>query len=289
MSKTEQNRDNILNNLMAKIKDFPTLPTIYTKLVDVMNNPYCTIDDIANVIATDQSSAIKILKISNSAIYGHTKRIKSVSEAVFIIGTREIKAIVLTLAIMKLFEGAKKNENFDPLEFWEFSFAVGSISRNLAINLKLPNPEDLFVAGIIHGIGKLFLIIGIPDLYSNIISASKLKKMDLREVEKLVIGITHSVIAQLLAEKWNLPMDFGILFENLYSGLNRGNFHNYASVVHIGLVSASMLKIGNSCTEIIPALNKDLLAQVDIDPKLFSKNIELIKKEVIEMRMLLSV
>lgn len=287
MSKTEQNKDFILKNLLAKIKDFPTLPTVYTKLVTVMDNPNCTVDDIANVIASDQSSAMKILKLSNSAIYGHAKRIKSINEAVFIIGTREIKSIVLTLAIIKLFEGATKTSSFDPLQFWDFSFAVGSISRNLAKELKIKNHEDLFVAGIIHGIGKLFLIIGIPELYSNVINAAKLKKMDLREVEKLVLGITHSVIARLLVEKWNLPLDFAIMFDNMYSGLYNGKFHSYATVVHLSVVAASMLKIGDSGSDLIPHLNKDIWKEVDINPKFFSNNIEQIKKEVIELKMLL--
>lgn len=287
MSKTEQNKDFILKNLLAKIKEFPTLPTVYTKLVTVMDNPNCTVDDIANVIASDQSSAMKILKLSNSAIYGHAKRIKSINEAVFIIGTREIKSIVLTLAIIKLFEGATKTGSFDPLQFWDFSFAVGSISRNLAKELKIKNHEDLFVAGIIHGIGKLFLIIGIPELYSNVINAAKMKKMDLKEVEKLVLGITHSVIARLLVEKWNLPLDFAIMFDNMYSGLYNGKFHSYATTVHLSVVAASMLKIGDSGSDLIPNLNKDIWKEVDINPKFFSNNIEQIKKEVIELKMLL--
>lgn len=287
MSKVEKNKEFILNNLLAKIKEFPTLPTVYTKLVSVMDNPNCTVDDIADVISSDQASAMKLLKLSNSAIYGHAKRIKSIHEAVFIIGTREIKSIVLTLAIIKLFEGANKTGTFDVVKFWDFSFAVGSISRNLAKELNIKNHEDLFVAGIIHGIGKLFLLIGIPELYSNVISAAKMKKMDLREVEKLVLGITHSVIARLLIEKWNLPLDFAIMFDNMYAGLYNNNFHNYASTIHISMVAASMLKIGDSGSELIPNLNQQVWEKIEINPKFFTNNIEQIKKEVVELKMLL--
>lgn len=287
MNKTEANRDFILNKLMKQVEDFPTLPTIYTELVKVTENPNHTLDDITHVLSSDQAVATKLLKLSNSALYGHSKRVSSVKEAVFIIGTREIRALVLTMSVMRLFEGAQKNENFDPKNFWEYSFAVGSISRAIAKELKQKNYEDIFVAGIIHGIGKLFLLVGLPDLYPNIISVARIKKMELKEVEKLVLGISHSVVAKLLVEKWNLPRDYVILFDNLYSGLFNGNFHQFATTVHISMVASSMLRIGDSADEIVPKLNKDVWEKININSKFFSNNLEKVKKEVLELKMLL--
>jgi HD-like signal output (HDOD) protein len=287
MSLAEQNRNEILKKILVRVNDFPTLPTIYTKLSEVMANPMCSASDIAAVIAQDQSSATKVLKISNSAIYGNLRRIRSIQDAVFIIGTREIKAIVLALAIIKLFAGAKETEALKPNELWEYSFAVGAFSRNIAKELRLPNPEDLFVAGIIHGIGKLFFLIGIPELYSKVIMAGRAKKIKLREVEKLILGITHSSIAQLLSERWRLPQEFTIMFENQYRGLNDGKFHPYSTVVHLAMVSASMMQFGDSGTELVPTLNKEIWKHMELDPKFYSKNLEIIKKEVLEMRQLL--
>ncbi len=287
MSIAEQNRDNILKNIMARVNDFPTLPTIYTALTAAMANPMCSASDIADVISQDQSSAVKVLKVSNSAIYGNLRKVTSIQDAIFIIGTKEIKAIVLALAIMKLFSGAKEMEGLKPSDLWEYSFGVGSISRNIAKELGLPNPEDLFVAGIIHGIGKLFFLIGVPELYSKVVVAGKMKKMKLRDVEKAVLGITHSLIAQLLAEKWKLPKDFCTMFEYQYSGLPDGKFHSYSTIVHLAMVSASMLRIGDSATDLIPTLNKDIWKQMDIDKKFFTKNLPIFKKEVIEMKQLL--
>lgn len=272
---------------MSKLNDFPTLPTIYTALTTAMANPMCSATDIANVISQDQSSAVKVLKVSNSAIYGNLRKVTSIQDAVFIIGTKEIKAIVLALAIMKLFSGAKETDGLRPIDLWEYSFAVGSISRNLAKELRLPNPEDLFVAGIIHGIGKLFFLIGVPELYSKVVGAGKAKKMKLRDVEKAVLGITHSLIAQLLSEKWKLPKDISTMFENQYSGVVDGKFHSHSTIVHLAMVASSMLRIGDSGTDLIPTLNKDIWKHIDIDKQFFTKNLPVFKREVIEMRELL--
>jgi HD-like signal output (HDOD) protein len=288
MSVAEQNRDHLLKNIMAKVNDFPTLPTIYTKLNEVMSNPNCTANDIAAVIATDQSSATKVLKVSNSAMYGSLQKIKSIQDAVFLIGTKEVKAIVLALAIMKLFSGAKEIEGLRPEKLWEYSFGVGSVCRNLAKELRLPNPEDLFVAGIIHGIGKLFFIIGIPELYSKVVMAGRSRGLKLREVEKMVLGITHSVIAQLLTEKWKLPKDFGVMFENMYTGLHGGKYHSYASVVHVAMVATSMYRIGDAGTELVPTINKEVWQYLEIDNNFFSKNLPVFIKEVSDMKQLLA-
>lgn len=287
MNIAEDNRDNILKNILARVNDFPTLPTIYSALTSAMANPMCSASDIADVISQDQSSAIKVLKVSNSVIYGNLRKIKSIQDAVFIIGTKEIKAIVLALSVMKLFKGAKETESINPEDLWEYSFGVGSISRNIAKELGLPNPEDLFVAGIIHGIGKLFFLIWVPELYSKVVKAGKEKKMKLRDTEKAVLGINHSIIAQLLAEKWKLPRDFVVMFENQYNGLQDGKFHTYSTIVHLAMVASSMFRIGDAGTDLVPTLNKDIWNQMDIDKNFFSRNLSVFKKEVFEMKQLL--
>ena len=84
--------------LIAKIDSFPTLPTIYTSLLEATSNPRSTIQDVANVLMQDQSSVTKLLKVVNSPLYGLSSKITSVSQAIMFLGFTEVKNIVLVIS-----------------------------------------------------------------------------------------------------------------------------------------------------------------------------------------------
>lgn len=59
--------DSRIDYYLNKSKHFPTLPTIYTSLMNVISNPRSTIQDVADVISRDQASSSKLLRIANSS------------------------------------------------------------------------------------------------------------------------------------------------------------------------------------------------------------------------------
>jgi len=94
----------LINTIISKIDDFPTLPTIYTKLNEVTSDPKSTANDVANIIAQDQASATKVLRLVNSPSYGFKRNISTISQAVVLLGFDEIKNIVLTITIIDTFK-----------------------------------------------------------------------------------------------------------------------------------------------------------------------------------------
>jgi len=73
-----------IEEIQSRINDFPTLPTIYTRLMEVIANPRTTVQDVADVIVKDQSSTAKVLKVVNSPIYGIPGTVKNVTQAEYI-------------------------------------------------------------------------------------------------------------------------------------------------------------------------------------------------------------
>lgn len=277
------------SNLLAKVKEFPTLPTVYSQLSDTIANPRCSAQDVAYIISRDQSSATKVLQVSNSAVFGFVRQIKSINQAVVYVGFEEIKSIVLAISVIELFQDVKKIDSLDPQELWQYSFFTGVIARNIAKQIGEKNVEEYFVAGIIHTIGRLLLLISIPEIFDKILKTAKAKKLSVSKLERSVIGVSSSYLSEMLAEKWKLPVDLAKCLGNYLSGMKDGRYHKLKSVVHLATVSTSMFDIGNNGDYTIPKLNKEIWEYLKLPKNFFSSNYLMIMKEYNDIaRLLLS-
>lgn len=153
----------LINNIITKIDEFPTLPTIYTKIEEVTNDPRATASDVANIISQDQASATKVLKLVNSPIFGFKRTISTISQSVVMLGFDEIKKIVLTISIIDAFKDIGTSKYLTPIDLWKYSIAMGIVSKIIAENLdntkvKVESVEKVFLCGVLHGIGKLLFM-----------------------------------------------------------------------------------------------------------------------------------
>lgn len=275
----QDKQEQLLELVMASVGKFPTLPTIYNKLNEVTANPRSGAVDVANVIMQDQSATTEILKIANSAMYGFVGKVTTVQQAVVFIGFQEVKALVLALSILNMFKDSKGNEILNPQELWKFSFGVGVVVRNIAKQLNKPNVEEYFVGGIVHGIGKLIFLKTIPEIYYKLVSHAKQNKIYLTQVERKVIGISHSGVAEILGEKWKLPRTLVNAMGNYYSGYVDGRFHLMTSIVHVGVIAAAMFEFGDNCDGLVPQINKEVWKELNLPSDFFSVNMPKMKSE----------
>ena len=232
--------------MIAKVDAFPTLPTIYTSLLEATSNPRSTIQDVANVLIQDQSSVTKLLKVVNSPLYALSSKITSVTQAIMFLGFTEVKNIVLALSIIDLFTASTKELIQYMVNMWKHSTAVGVITRHLGSNLKVGNVENYFIAGLIHDIGKLFFITVFNDTYIKVIEKVKEDSADLHTYEKKVFGMTHDEVGVLLAKKWDLPETLicGIMYHHNNSIINKPD--KLTSCVHLANVLAKCMNLGES-------------------------------------------
>jgi putative nucleotidyltransferase with HDIG domain len=241
-----------VNYYLYKSNQFPTLPTIYTSLIDVMSNPRSSIQDLADVIMKDQASVVKLLKVVNSSLFGIKGRINTVNQAIFYLGFNEVKNLLLALSVMNIFEKINHTNKFNIVDLWKHSIAVGVISRIIAIKLNIKVTENFFIAGIIHDIGKLFFIHFFDDLYSEIVDKAQTTKRNISDLEIEVFGISHEKIGAELAKKWNLPLDLKNVIEFHEQGQIGNKSDVLLSCIHISNIIATMLQLGFSGDSEIP-------------------------------------
>lgn len=243
-----------MNKLLEKIEkfdDFPTLPTIYYKLVDALSNTSTTIKDISLLISTDIALSFKLLKIVNSSIYGLSSKVNSIDKAIFHLGFRELKNIILSTKIIEVFSDLNSNSKFDIVEFWKHSIAVGTISRIIAQELGQKNLDEYLLSGITHDIGKLALFKILGSEYNVVFMLMEKENISIIEAEQRVLGTTHQDIGMKLAESWNLDINILNVIRYHNDGLINSNYDQLVGVVHISNILAKILNYGNSgCVKI---------------------------------------
>lgn len=262
-----------LDGIIQRINEFPTLPTIYSNLMDVMVNPRSTAMDVANVVSKDQASASKVLKAANSSVYGFQGRVTNISQAVMFLGFEEIKNLITALSIIDLFASIKTKNAINPVNLWKHSIAVGTLARSIGKTIGVKEIENYFLAGILHDLGKLLFYKIIPDSYSKVMNYSVENRITHREAELKIIGTNHLVAGEILAEKWKLPLAIRNVIRYHSAGTISGKIDELVSCVHIANISANMFGFGSKGDETLQEPNKSVWKDLDLPHNFFTSNI----------------
>ncbi len=192
---------------IENIQELATLPTVALRILELVDDPDTTMEDISQAIETDASLTVKILRVANSPLYGFRNEISSVRQAIVSLGLNRISNIVVGVALFTKFFSTSDEQDEFMSEFWKHSTATGIVSKTLAQNLKINFNEREFVGGLLHDIGKLVMIQYFPDKYSEVVRITDEEKIRDIEAEERVFGVSHNEAGRAIARLWKLPED----------------------------------------------------------------------------------
>lgn len=149
-------------SLIRNIRTLFSLPDVVIRVNQLINEPNTRTEDLARVILCDPGLSARLLRLVNSAYYGSRRRAETVSHAIVLLGHRELRDLITATVTVDLFEGLPPEQvNMD--RFWQHSVMTGIAARGLAQRLHLHQKEHFFIAGLLHGIGKLIFYSQYPD------------------------------------------------------------------------------------------------------------------------------
>ena len=194
--------------LFYRIKELghvPVLPEILVRLLEACDNEATPLTQVASLIDKDPSLSYKVLQLVNSAYFGLKTTYSGVDQAVVYLGANSVKNMAVTAAVHQVFNSERFNDlkYFNIHAFWHHSLKCASLSRRIAEHTGLANPDDAYLGGLLHDLGKLVLVSAYPDQYESAI-ADTMQQEDLLEAEQNHVGATHSEIAHWLVADWNL-------------------------------------------------------------------------------------
>ena len=191
--------------LVQTINDLPPMPHVVGKVHKLLSDPESSLADLAKLLSQDQSLMATLIKVSNSALYSGGQKISTLTEAVTRLGVRTIRSLVLTASTRSMFPTNKSEFGAFSHSLWRHSVECGLASRSIARFVRYPDPEEAFVAGLLHDIGRLAILLKFTEEFGKIRSIQLKEKMICNLAEKKVLGFDHTLIGELLTRKWQMP------------------------------------------------------------------------------------
>jgi putative nucleotidyltransferase with HDIG domain len=202
------NRDELQDKLLfrlSQIDDLPTLPSIAIQIFSIASNPESSGKELVTIIMQDPALTSKILKTVNSAFYGNPQTISSVQQAVVLLGNDEIVDLAFGLAVAKVFDVKPLPGMIDPTFLWHHAICTALIAQHLCREIPQYKGISVFTAGLLHDVGKIFLMEKFADIYRQVYAETAQYNLPLFELEEDYLGMNHAIIGKHLSSNWNLP------------------------------------------------------------------------------------
>lgn len=196
--------DLVKARIMTVMRNLPPLPEVTRQLLAVMRDEDSSADDVTKVLSGDGTLAAKVLKLVNSSFYGVPTEVTTISRAVVILGFTGIRNLALGFGTVEALSGM--GSSMDMSAYWSHAMATAAAAQSLApfVNRRT-DPEEAFIAGLMHDIGAYVLAAAIPDTYGEISKAPASRRLLL---EKEEAGLCHAQVGQGLLKFWELPEPF---------------------------------------------------------------------------------
>jgi putative nucleotidyltransferase with HDIG domain len=261
-----------LEKKVVEMANLPTLPGVLKKIGALTGSSESSAEDVAKIISTDQVLSAKLLRLVNSPIYGFPGRISSITHAVVLLGFNVVKGLVMGTAVFDTLGAGGEG-------LWNHSLGCAIISRRLAQEIKLAEPEEIMVAGLLHDLGKVILTFVCTADYHRTTQAAHETGRYIGDVEREVFGVTHTRVASWLAREWHLP---GRLADPLTYHHNpelaKSGKHATA-VVHVADILTRGMGYGQPGDDTMPPLNHEAYQGLGISYAQIDKVLEGVESE----------
>lgn len=268
----DRTRDLIQRRVLKRVKDIPSLPQFVIETLGKLDDPKSSATDVGQKLSLDEGLVVRVLRLANSAYYGLSRKITGVSEAISFLGFKTVKSIVLAASVYKFMDSAFSGYALDRGSLWKHSQSVAAVSRYLAEKLKKGDPEEAYIGGMMHDIGKIVLNDYVRFGYSIILRLVEEDKVPFCEAERQVLGFDHAQVGGLVLEQWNLPDSYALIasYHHMPWELpsDKAAFQPVVDIVHIANAMCIMLGAGIGGDGLQYNISTDSLERLGIESEI---------------------
>lgn len=214
--------------------DLPALPTVVMQVVQATEKDTATTTEIESLLSADAAITTKLLKVVNSAYFGLPRQIVNVNQTIAILGMQQVRNLVMSIGVLNALSSPSPRIVEVQKLFWQNSFAAASCAEHIAKAKHLPKKdvEMIFVGGLLHDVGRLFLFALFNLPYQEVLKESIARGEAIESVERRVLGTDHGELGGVLAEKWNFPEQIASMIRD-HAILPAGNVWEGVYCAHI--------------------------------------------------------
>ena len=213
-----------LDEFLIEPYQIPSMPQVIVKALNIIKDEDSGIKELADIISYDQALTTQVLKLVNSAYYGFPQQIVSISRAITLLGMNQTKNIIITVAMKSILttNGGK--------DLWQHSIRCGVACEYIAKEFKLMNPDEAFILGFLHDIGKILLYKKNSKLYTKSAEIAQ-RGLDVIEAEEIFFKTNHAEVGFYLASKWKLSIILANAIKYHHDPI-KSSMSNVASLVY---------------------------------------------------------
>lgn len=238
-----------LRRIEKYIATMPALPVTVTKVAEIANNPATSPVDLNKVISLDPVLMARVLKLINSAYYGVNTKVNSLVRAIIMLGINTVKNLALSSAVIDTFGKKTQFRALDPQAFWRHSLGAGVTSKLIAKKRGVESSrlEEYFIAGLLHGIGKIPLNNVLGDEYVEAMSLADRQHVPLYAAERRVFGFDHTFVGARIGEAWKLgnAIQDTIKYQ-IRPSEYEGQYADIVNTTHVAIYFVTVAEIGFS-------------------------------------------
>jgi len=223
--------------LVQSFENVFTLPEIYFRVREVVDDPDSTMDDLANALKIDPAISARLLKIVNSPLYGFPKQIDTITRAVNLIGMQAVSDLVTATTIGRTFTGMT-SDLMDLSAYWRKSVLCALMAGKIAKSCGVEDAERFFIEGLLRDIGHLVLYQTVPQRAQSALVEAGHFGAQLAEVEQASIGCDFTEVGAELIHSWGMPTQIEQAIRHQLRPHEAREFTHHASIVHLAGVVA---------------------------------------------------
>lgn len=229
-----------IDELIDHVDTLLSLPDAAIRLNALLTDPDVSTNEIANVVSLDPALCARVLRAVNSAYFGLRGRVDTISKAISMIGTSELHSLVLATSASQAFKNIS-SKLIDMESFWQHSVRAALAARALAGTSLKRHRERVFLAGLMHDVGKLVIFHQLPAQAARILQASQAGHA-YDACEQALLGFTHADVGAALLERWNLPTSLTqpVRFHHDYE--MAAEYPMEAALLHLGSKVADVME-----------------------------------------------
>lgn len=205
-----------LQYLLGTIETMPSLPSLYTRIVETLQSPDASVASVGEIIEKDMGMTAKVLQLVNSSFFGTPRHISNTREAVVLMGIDVVKTLVLSIEVFSTFKNALSVISVDKIQ--DHCVRTGVIAKKIAVLEKMDKEkaDNAMIASILHDLGKLILAEHFTHEYEKVVEMVQQKGIPYFKAEREIFGVTHAEVGAYLLGLWGLPETIieGIVFHH---------------------------------------------------------------------------
>ncbi|MES9851500.1 MAG: HDOD domain-containing protein [Candidatus Thiodiazotropha sp. L084R] len=268
--------------LVIELDQLVSLPDVCVKVNRLIDAPNYSALTLGDIISQDSDLSARLLRVVNSAFFGLNVPVDTISRAITIIGTEELRNLVMATTAAKVFTGIPA-DLVDMAEYWRYSITTGVIAGELASHCHVLHSERLFVMGVLHDIGRLAIFLKLPQESRDILLITAGEYGLLPETEHDVLGFTHMDVGEALLRKWKLPESIVDVVARHHRPSTATQHQLETALLHISAAMADADMNGYSLDEVYDHLDEGAWQTTGLQKQEMDQYLEAVPDKVLEI------